>query len=87
MNAGDIYNLEFPFQEGQGGKFRPVLIFVLTSTPNEFIGLKTKSNGSLILIDSCKLKTLLSMKRFLGKLNIIHLQRERYFLELRKNQK
>lgn len=40
MNAGDIYSIKFPFQEGQGGKFRPVLVFVLTSTPNEFIGLK-----------------------------------------------
>lgn len=40
MNAGDIFTLEFPFQEGQGMKSRPVLVFVLTSTQNEFIGLK-----------------------------------------------
>ena len=40
MNPGDICELEFPFQEGQGAKKRPVLIFVLTATPNEFIGLK-----------------------------------------------
>lgn len=40
MNAGQIFTLEFPFQQGQGIKYRPVLVFVLTSTANEFIGLK-----------------------------------------------
>ncbi|GIN55951.1 type II toxin-antitoxin system PemK/MazF family toxin [Lederbergia ruris] len=57
MKPGDIYSFEFPFEEGQGGKERPVLVFVLTSTPNEFIGLKitrTQRKQNRVKIDYWK---------------------------------
>lgn len=40
MKPGEIYEIQFPYEEGHGFKKRPVLVFVLTSTENEFIGLK-----------------------------------------------
>lgn len=43
VNVGDIIIAYVPYEEGQGGKFRPVLVFVLTGKKNEFIGLKITS--------------------------------------------
>lgn len=43
MKAKEIYELYFPYDpndQERGGKERPVLVFVLTSTKNRFIGLK-----------------------------------------------
>lgn len=41
MKPREIYELYFPYDEqGQGGKKRPVLVFVLTSKAGRFIGLK-----------------------------------------------
>ena len=43
MKAKEIYKLNHRYEEGHGEKVRPVLVFVLTSTPNEFIALKITS--------------------------------------------
>lgn len=41
MKAREIYKITFPYEgQGCGGKKRPVLVFVLTSKKNRFIGLK-----------------------------------------------
>lgn len=40
MKAKDIIKAYVPYEEGQGGKYRPVLIFILTGNKDEFIGLK-----------------------------------------------
>lgn len=40
MRPKEIYELYFPYQEGQGGKDRPVLVFCLTTIEGRFIGLK-----------------------------------------------
>lgn len=40
MKSREIYKINYPYQEGHGVKSRPVLVFILTSTPNEFIALK-----------------------------------------------
>lgn len=40
MKAREIYRLNHRYQEGHGDKVRPVLVFILTSTPKEFIALK-----------------------------------------------
>lgn len=40
MKAREIYRLNHPYEEGHGDKVRPVLVFVLTSTPHEFLALK-----------------------------------------------
>lgn len=43
MKAREIYELYFPYDpndQERGGKERPVLVFVLTSIKNRFIGLK-----------------------------------------------
>src|SRR5690625_37956 len=43
MKVRDIYRLYFPYESTNGeqeGKMRPVLVFVLTSIKNRFIGLK-----------------------------------------------
>ncbi|MEQ6355266.1 hypothetical protein ABNX05_11610 [Lysinibacillus sp. M3] len=43
MKAREIYRLNHSYEEGHGGKVRPVLIFILTTTPNEFLALKITS--------------------------------------------
>lgn len=40
MKPGYIYELRFPFEEGQGVKKRPVFIIVLTQDKNKVVGLK-----------------------------------------------
>lgn len=40
MKEKEIYEIYYPFEEGHGGKFRPVLVFILTSIKDRFIGLK-----------------------------------------------
>jgi hypothetical protein len=45
MKAGHLYELYFPYEEGQGGKVRPVLILVITNVNNEAIGLKITNTG------------------------------------------
>lgn len=45
MRAGHLYELYFPYEEGQGGKERPVLILVITEDNSQAIGLKITSSG------------------------------------------
>lgn len=43
MKVGDIYKIDFPFEQGQGSKYRPVLVFILITETTEFIALKITS--------------------------------------------
>ncbi|MDM5248361.1 MULTISPECIES: type II toxin-antitoxin system PemK/MazF family toxin [unclassified Lysinibacillus] len=43
MKVGDIYKIDFPFEQGQGSKYRPVLVFILITENSEFIALKIMS--------------------------------------------
>lgn len=57
MKAKEIYKIYFPYKEGQGGKRRPVLVFILTSKPNKFIALKvtkTKREQNRVSVDYWK---------------------------------
>lgn len=60
IKAKEIYELNFlynPNDPEQGGKERPVLVFVLTSTKNRFIGLKitkTRRDQNRVKIDYWK---------------------------------
>ncbi|MBR2246292.1 type II toxin-antitoxin system PemK/MazF family toxin [Oceanobacillus profundus] len=40
MQPGYIYKLEFPYEDGQGSKNRPVLILVLSEDKGKALGLK-----------------------------------------------
>ncbi|KOS61421.1 type II toxin-antitoxin system PemK/MazF family toxin [Lysinibacillus agricola] len=43
MKVGDIYKIDFPFEEGRGSKYRPVLVFILITESTDFIALKITS--------------------------------------------
>lgn len=57
LKVGDIIIAYVPYEEGQGGKYRPVLIFILTGDEEGFIGLKITSkprNKNRIKIEKWK---------------------------------
>ncbi|MHA6251507.1 type II toxin-antitoxin system PemK/MazF family toxin [Oceanobacillus sp. CAU 1775] len=45
MKVGHLYELYFKYEEGQGGKKRPVLILVINNEHDIAIGLKITSTG------------------------------------------
>ncbi|MFD1360067.1 type II toxin-antitoxin system PemK/MazF family toxin [Lentibacillus salinarum] len=45
MKAGHLYELSFPYEEGQGSKRRPVLIIVVNTDYDKALGLKVTKTG------------------------------------------
>jgi hypothetical protein len=45
MKPGHLYELTFPYEEGPGGKRRPVLILVINDVQNKALGLKVTTSG------------------------------------------